>query len=65
MKKKNYLLALILMLLSISVFAQVPDYPPPPFSTEAEPSVTIDDWAVIMALPAILLALFKLNKAKK
>jgi len=53
------------MLLSISVFAQVPDYPPPPFSTEAEPSVTIDDWAVIMALPAILLALFKLNKAKK
>jgi H+/gluconate symporter-like permease len=65
MKKKNYLLVLILILLSFGVFAQTADYPPPPYSTEGELAATIDDWAPLMLLPAIVFAFYIFNKVKK
>lgn len=62
MKKKNYLLALFLTLVSLSIFAQGPDNPPPPMDNPE--IVPIDSWTLIMVLPALLLAFFTFYKAK-
>lgn len=71
MNSKNVSIRLLIAFLSAQSFAQGQNFPPPPNPpTEGADldGLPIDDWLIIMFLPALLLAfyfIYKTNKTNK